>query len=718
MKDNKQKQYLNNEEKINKMNNQNYIGFSNYSEVIIMQILNKIITNAFHIVREKEINDILNIYCNDFVMDKMNIVINTHFLKHDKDFEFNEEKINLYQKQDEQSLILPEPLNPEKDRSSSNMVKCIFMKSFSLISNINIRSNSQKQNLTQNRITEESNEQMANKIDKVENIKNAEDIIDESQKSLYKSKIIYSLPCVDLEEMKYSNIYMKQNNSLEFDKLRKEKELELKRKKADIKLIQKNISKEKEQKPVSNLKKQIKKIEYFDMNKVGFDSQGNIIKKNIFSPDSLSKDFSFLKLAVSKDVKKIKIKKHKNSEEKANNITTTNFRKMANDINSIHVNNRQIISGKNTKIKKVEYNPKDFIDLYHNTKYSKYKDMDRNAFFFNNSIHNLSPEPGVVFKSNIIKKIGGKNFYKKYNRPSMMEFNNFILNLSNSIPNTTHDMIKSTDFSNLGLNSKEKINETSELDKYNGYNENFGENNPLIKDANRMNSRGEERKKTLIQKNKYLKGIIKIKNLDRERDSNLSSNSIKSVKWRINSNSNSIRFSDNIQLSNNSNFDNLYNYLSERNNYKQFDFTSETTNEITKKYTNNSMKNILKNACKERLKYKKLFFPIIKDKNNEKSDINNNSELVNQMEKFNKNIINEVNFDIWGNYSEALKDKEDVGANNINTKPFSLFKKLNISKISCKRERKNIVDIIKKNNKLKFERCYNINNNKELLANN
>jgi hypothetical protein len=278
-------------------------------------------------------------------------------------------------------------------------------------------------------------------------------------------------------------------------------------------------------------------------------------------------------------------------------------------------------------------------------------------------------------------------------------------------------MIKSTDFSNLGLNSKEKINETSELDKYNGYNENFGENNPLIKDANRMNSRGEERKKTLIQKNKYLKGIIKIKNLDRERDSNLSSNSIKSVKWRINSNSNSMRFSDNIQLSNNSNFDNLYNYLSERNNYKQFDFTSETTNEITKKYTNNSMKNILKNACKERLKYKKLFFPIIKDKNNEKSDINN-SELVNQMEKFNKNIINEVNFDIWGNYSEALKDKEDVGANNINTKPFSLFKKLNISKISCKRERKNIVDIIKKNNKLKFERCYNINNNKELLANN
>ena len=120
-----------------------------------------------------------------------------------------------------------------------------------------------------------------------------------------------------------------------------------------------------------------------------------------------------------------------------------------------------------------------------------------------------------------------------------MEFNNFILNLSNSIPNTTHDMIKSTDFSNLGLNSKEKINETSELDKYNGYNENFGENNPLIKDANKMNSRGEERKKTLIQKNKYLKGIIKIKTLDRERDS-ISSNSIKSVKWRINSNSNSI----------------------------------------------------------------------------------------------------------------------------------------------------------------------------------
>ena len=91
------------------------------------------------------------------------------------------------------------------------------------------------------------------------------------------------------------------------------------------------------------------------------------------------------------------------------------------------------------------------------------------------------------------------------------------------------------------------------------------------------------------------------------------------------------------------------------------------------------------------------------------------------MEKFNKNIIKEVNFDIWGNYSEPIKDKdkENLSSINNNIKPFSLYKKLNISKISNQRERKNIVDIIKKNNKLKFERYYNFSaKNKKLFSDN
>ena len=527
---------------------------------------------------------------------------------------------------------------------------------------------------------------------------------------------------MDLEEKKYLNIYMQQNKSLEFDALRKEKELELKRKKIEIQLSQKNIvPKEKEQKSLLNLKKKIKKIEYFDMKKIGFDSQGNIIKKIIYPADSLAKDFSFLKLMVSKEIKKVKIKKKLDSEEKRNNITTTNFRKITNEINPFKINNRDLLSGKKTTMNKVEYNPKDTLELYQNTKYSKYKELDKNAFLFNNtSANNLSPEPGVIFKTKIMKKIGGKNFYKKYNRPSMMEFNNFILNMSNSIPNSSRDMIKSSDSTNIGLNSNEKINEISEIVKYNGCNENFEENNPLIKDANKMNSKPEDSNKKIINK-KYLKRIINLQKIDRNKERNLSQNYIKNLKLGINQLTNSMRFCDNIQLSQKNNFDNLYNYLSERNTFKNFDFTNETTNELDKNYKNYSMKNLLKNECKDKLKYKKLFFPLIKDKINDKTDINNKRQLPNSMEKFNKNIIKEVNFDIWGNYSEPIKDKdkENLSSINNNIKPFSLYKKLNISKISNQRERKNIVDIIKKNNKLKFERYYNFSaKNKKLFSDN
>ena len=400
MKDNEQKQYLNNQEKIDKMNNQTNISFNNDSEIIIMKIVNKIILNAFYISRKKEINEKLKIYCNDFIMDKIFMMVNNQFLNYDTDLELKGEKIildNRQEKDDKESILFPEPLNPEKDRNSSNMIRLIFDKSNSFSSVINSRGSLQKRSLTNIRIAEESNEQLTNKLDSLTKTENTSS---EIQKIVSRGEIIYSLPCMDLEEKKYLNIYMQQNKSLEFDALRKEKELELKRKKIEIQLSQKNIvPKEKEQKSLLNLKKKIKKIEYFDMKKMGFDSQGNIIKKIIYPADSLAKDFSFLKLMVSKEIKKVKIKKKLDSEEKRNNITTTNFRKITNEINPFKINNRDLLSGKKTTMNKVEYNPKDTLELYQNTKYSKYKELDKNAFLFNNtSANNLSPEPGVIFK--------------------------------------------------------------------------------------------------------------------------------------------------------------------------------------------------------------------------------------------------------------------------------------------------------------------------------
>ena len=193
MKDNEQKQYLNNQEKIDKMNNQANISFNNDSEIIIMKIVNKIILNAFYISRKKEINEKLKIYCNDFIMDKIFMMVNNQFLNYDTDLELKGEKIildNRQEKDDKESILFPEPLNPEKDRNSSNMIRLIFDKSNSFSSVINSRGSLQKRSLTNIRIAEESNEQLTNKLDSLTKTENTSS---EIQKIVSRGEIIYNL---------------------------------------------------------------------------------------------------------------------------------------------------------------------------------------------------------------------------------------------------------------------------------------------------------------------------------------------------------------------------------------------------------------------------------------------------------------------------------------------------------------------------------------------
>ena len=65
---------------------------------------------------------------------------------------------------------------------------------------------------------------------------------------------------------------------------------------------------------------------------------------------------------------------------------------------------------------------------------------------------------------------------------------------------------------------------------------------------------------------------------------------------------------------------------------------------------------------------------------------------------------------------KSITNPKNVTYNN-NIKPFSLFRKLNINKFDNKRERKNIVDMFQKNNKLRFENSYNFDSkNKKILS--
>ena len=725
MKDNSKKEYFINKKKQDKrIKGETFID----TETIIKILLNKIITKSIFKAQKKEIDEKMKLYCYDYIINNINILLLTNFFAYDNDFNDNKEKIYYNRKVENHqndSLILPEPPNPKKDRNNSNMIQLKIERKEYMSKDknekeiINLQKNSLNE-LTENQITTE-NKNETNETSDLKNLQIIKNDYKESSNNILNEDFILNLSYTDLEPNKYKNKYMEQNNSREINILRLDFERELKRRKKEKNIIKKETNK-KETKPlpqpshILNLKKQPKLVN-FDFNKIAFDSKGNIIKKKFFSIDSLAKDFSFVRSMVHK----IKIKKIiKNKLESLKSKTNTSIAKIntafhkrfsgkfTENENIIKIEHKILRNKDNFLLHNdIEYNPKDKEEIFKSTKYSKLKEENKCVLSNKYSINHFEPEPGVVLKTKLLKKFGGNNFYNKYNRPTMKEFYYFLSNLSqtNSIPNTSGNMIKSTEMTSNIQNSNEKINETNENLKhyaYNGCKEIFEENNPLIKEAEPIFEENEEKYKKLNPKHKYkyLKTGTR----------SFSDNKIKKIKWMINDFSDSMKLSGKIQSSNNENFDNLYNYLSDRSAYKNFDFTTDTT-EIGNSYTKKSNKNILKNIIKQQIRFKKIHFPIIKDKNKDdikkKSEINNKNELFDSIEKFNRKIINDINFDQWGNTSEIIKDKYELSFNNGTNKPSALFKRLKFSKLDNKRERKNVVDIIKKNNRLEFERLYN-----------
>ena len=355
-------------------------------------------------------------------------------------------------------------------------------------------------------------------------------------------------------------------------------EIEMKKKKKERQLEKRKSKKERKSLNILGTKK-IKKIKFFNSNDLSFDSNGNIIKKKLIPIDSFAKDFNFVKFLVHKINKKnrksrlnlLNVNNIKDTEK--SNIENEKSKKISNEIIKIKIENKGTFTERNSILQKIEFNPKDEEENYQNTKYKKINEENKNIVLCNSCNNNIIPEPGVILKTDIINKTGGKNFFMKYNRPSMKEFNNFILNLSNSMHNSisAHEMIKSTESTNNGLNSNEIIEEANESNlKYNGYKQKFEENNPLIKGAKTIDQK-------FNMKFKCLNNQIKQKKINQNSTRILSNYKIKNLNWRINNFSDSMVLSKNMRSLSNGNFDNLYNYLSERNVYNNFDFSNESS---------------------------------------------------------------------------------------------------------------------------------------------
>ena len=665
MKDETKNDYLINEHNRDKISEIKEFINEKHSEIIIGFIINKIIIKAMNEVKSKEIDEKMNVLCCDYVINNLNNILKSQFFNHEN--ELNNEK---YFNKDKELISLAEPVTPEFDRNNSNMMKINNYKDLSIINEIFESVETKKSSLIE---TEKCYELKKKNINK-------KVINEENSSNSLNSDIIISLPCTDLEKNKYTNIFIEQNMQKEYNILRKERELEIKRKK-QIKDLEKKIVIKKELKEEKNIKKlslkKIKKKNGLNISDLSFDSDGNIIKKKLIPIDSLVKDFNFVKIILNKN-KKIKsgFKTSKNAQN--NFLKKEKYKLIPNELDKAKINFKEPLTERNNILEKIEYNPRDKENIYHYNKYKLFPQEDRSIFFSSSFNEKLIPETGVELKTDILHKKGGKNFFNKYNRISMEEYKNFILNNSN----------KSNENINMNINNVLNLNEKNF--NYNGYTQKFEENNPLIKGANKAD--------------KILN--LKLKKIAQNKNRFLSNNKIKTPKWKINNFSNSLILSNDNQSLSNNNFDKLYNYLSERNTFNNHNYDSSKESSAIKANYYNKMKSsndILKNIIKKRIKIKKAIFPIINDTNEEKNV--NNSELINSMEQFNRKIINDVNFNIWGNNNyENITNKNISTDRNQDLNQFSFYRKLNKHKLDNKRERKNIVDIIKNNKKLKGEK--------------
>ena len=693
-------------EEINESKNKNNISFNNNKETIILILIDKIISNVIHEANKNQIYNNLGLFCYDKVKNQLNHLLKTKFFFHDNIQDENKGKIFWDYKPEkfDNWVFFKEPKNPDKDRNNSNMVKIVTYKNIDSVKTIKFKKNDAltelielENNISQNKLS------ITKRTLKIKNIFNKNKmrnkILNMNKKENSKKKTtIMDLTSTDLEKEKYFNIYSEMNNNEEYNILRKEKEESISKKEKERKIIEaKKLFSEKTIKKLEANKN--KKLPNINGKEFTFDPNGQIMKKNLININKLKKEFMPVKSKKNENnniivnemiMNKIDISLNntnkniidKNNNDKNLNSNLSNDENKKNEIKYKKLNINQLKINKNKKgniIKNkkflIEYNPKDKLtpDDYP-TKYIKSVD-NKPITPSGSNLDIINPVTGVVLKyNNRYKRDGGFNYFKKYNKPSMEDFNK--LALSYSPAEMQEILLFPNNIDNMNNITNNKIKEKNNKISYNGYKEKFDDNNPLIKNAHILSP----------QKNSKSISVKILKNLNINNKNKLLLNEDSKIK-QLNIDENNI-----IQLSKSIN--NLYNFFSEDNN------------NVFPEYTNNSQINhTSNNIVNENILNKKLInykLPIIKKKEIEINKIMNDNEKKDKMSKFNLDIIKDIKGHNWGN--DLINTPNDKSF-NYHKRPI-LFspKRFNIHKIEKIRERKNILDKINNSEQINYEK--------------
>ena len=615
------------------------------SETISRIIIDKLISNVILDNNIKCINSKLNKHIEKFMFQMISPLMKANYFYHETDQDKTDENIILFDKEQINKIntweIIPEPETCVVDRFARKN-KLITNKLKKSDKNINIWDNAFKelegeQDIKNSNNSNKGNDKILFGLNKTKKkysnrilfnkflIKKKKIETNEDNKEKEKKKeLILEIPGVDIPYNNKEKIHILLNDTEENDRLRNEwkfQEIEKKKKLLKEQLNQKKLK----QKLLFN-----KEIKIFNPNGVTFDSNGNILKLNLQNVNSFQNGFISSKTSLKKK-----------NEEKTPLLTS--FQITHNSKN----NNKEIIEYNQEE--KIRYNM-DFglnnlnfnLDKENNNK----KKKPENIILSGSNFDKINPEIGVIISNNDNekeKKVGGFDYIKKYNKPSMNELSQFLSN-SNS---------------NSNLNSYSKIasflNSNSNINNYNyiGYKEHFNEEkNPLFQNAVYIN----EDKKNKKSRNSFLMSTKKSLSNENifQRNSLMKNNNnniilFKGQNFNINDNA-----TNNILLSQKFNLPNLKLVFSEANeNHINTDINKMKNKKLGKIKVMKENKSNIIYSMKDLKKNKNNNLPEIKFDNNQKRKIFGqdyiNKFLINTIQKRNMsydnfdNINNDIN---------------------------------------------------------------------------
>ena len=601
--------------------------FNNKSEIIVKSIIEKIISNVFITIRNKELDSLINTKCSNFLLQEINTLISHYYLCYEKEDYFLKDTmfINNYIREDIpwDEYNLPQPIPGEMDRWKIHRGQIVNYKyrNKSQISETEEGGQSVNNDIKSSKKIKKPKFEKISKLAKKikedkekENEKEKEEENEEEKKNgkLGLLRIMDSFPSYPLsDELFKIDVNLTKEQKKQIEQYRAELLLkdEIKKKENEKKEIIKKMKIKEQMKHEENVEEGKKALNKYKGKSIGVTTNGEIIYIQNININNLKSEFLEI-----------------NSRMKNYNRRMSNLNKSINIQNSLIKQDSKHIEIEKNKVEDPN------LDFY---KINNKEKLTQQIITGGSSFKNFIPEIGVSLKQNENIKSGGTDFLNKYKKISLEQFEKTLelFNKTNQANNEITEVKKDNTLINSKTNNNNNnsnvLNSPSLINNNNSninnnlnynynYNYNYINQKSLVKSSslpelNPTNSR------TNLESSNIFKSI---NNINMNNDSNIK---------------NSFYFTNynNSNIMNSTKYNNINNFIKTSSSFKQLFFRDDN-------YYKDE-ENVIPNYTTKQ--FFKNFNPKVKNISSfQKKDKNN----LNKIQDFNMNILKNNN---WGSVS-------------------------------------------------------------------